>query len=143
MVDRNIPVEAEVVDADYAPLNGNVLDDDLNAELEAIDDRPLWKRILSTEPAMLRGFIAALVMLLTAYGVSVSPDQSAATVAFAGVLLAMVQAWSTRQSVVPVDKAVAHVEAVERSADEAIQLAYEAGATDAQLSGPARNVGVA
>jgi hypothetical protein len=137
-IDKNVPGGVEIIDAEYAPRDGDESYDDAPAPF---DDRPFFQRILSTEPALVRGFVTAALILLTSFGAPIDVDQKIAVNAFIAALFALAQAWSTRQSVSPVDK----VAEIEDEADEAIALAYEAGVTDAQLSGaaPGRNVGVA
>lgn len=77
---------------------------------------------------MLRGFVAATIALLVAFGAAINGAQTEAMLAFSGALLTLAQAWSTRQSVTPVDKAVQS----EAEADRAIEAAYYAGVSDAR-----------
>ncbi len=102
-------------------------DGDLVVGVELEPQEHFLARLWHTEPAMVIGFASALLALLIAYNVPITPDQTVKTIAFVGVAWALVQSWVIRSQVSPVAK----VEALHAEADAAILEAYHTGLADA------------
>ena len=63
--------------------------------------------ILSKEPALITGLVAAIITLLVAYGVNITDGQTAAIMGAIGAVIALAQAFVTRQQVIPTQAASA------------------------------------
>ena len=99
--------------------------EEFEAELGETD--PAWRRLLDAEPARVAGFVTALIALMVAFGLPIAEHQKAAILGFIAAGFALVQAEVTRAAVY----SPATVNDIEVEADEAIELAYEAGTEDA------------
>lgn len=95
---------------------------------DPLDDFNLLDRLLTTEPALIRGFASAALLVAVAYGAPISEDQRTQTLLFVGALLALAQAIWTR-SVVDSPATRLRREALN---DAMIEHAYNAGAEDAE-----------
>jgi membrane associated rhomboid family serine protease len=60
----------------------------------------LW----ANQPALVVGFIAAIIALLTAFGLSLNDEQTAAILGVVGAIGAILAAWIVRSQVTPVNK---------------------------------------
>lgn len=65
-----------------------------------------WYRLVQLDPALFRGLVMAVVLLLASVGVIISPDIPEQVIGFLAVLLAIVQALWTKPAVTPNDKVV-------------------------------------
>ena len=74
--------------------------------------------ILSKEPALITGLVAAIITLLVAYGVNITDGQTTAIMGAIGAVIALAQAFVTRQQVVPTQAAEAMVSDAEAKAYE-------------------------
>lgn len=61
-------------------------------------------RIVRLEPSLVNGAIAAIITLAIAFGLPISVEQKAAILGVAAPLLALAQAFATREKVTPVAK---------------------------------------
>lgn len=84
------------------------------------DDRNIWQRINDTEPALVRGFAGAALVLAVAFGAPISDAQQNAVLGFVAAIMMLLVSLSTRQSVYP-----------QASVDEIASDAYLAGHEDA------------
>lgn len=70
------------------------------------DEMTWWQRVRTFEPALLRGVLSALAVVLATVGVDASGVFEQVNVAWAAIfgVIPLVQAWWTRGSVTPVAK---------------------------------------
>lgn len=61
----------------------------------------LWWRLVNLNPALLRGLIMAVVLLLSSVGILISPEVPNSLIGFIATVLAIVQALWTKGSVTP------------------------------------------
>lgn len=64
-------------------------------------------RFFQTEPAIILGFVSAVLVLLTAFGVQMTDDQTAAITGIVSAVLVLGGAFVTRKAVTPNVKVVA------------------------------------
>ena len=60
------------------------------------------KNLVLKEPALIVGLVLATLGMASSFGLAISEEQMAATVAFVGALLAVAGALATREAVTPV-----------------------------------------
>lgn len=72
--------------------------------------------IFTKEPSVVTGFVAAVLALLVAYGVTVTDAQNAAIMGIAAAIIALVQAFVTRSQVIPTKEAEAIISETETKA---------------------------
>lgn len=115
-------IREEVAIDDTKEQSGEIV---VGVELE--EPESFLARLWHTEPALIRGFIAAAIALAVSFGVPITVEQKAQVLGFVAALLMLGQAWSTRQSVY----SPATVDDIDDEADDAIAEAYHAGYVDA------------
>lgn len=75
-----------------------------------MNENSFWWKLTHLEPAIVRGFIVAVVGLLSAFGVLISPEIPDQLIVFIGAITAMIQALWTRAAVTPNAKVVVYTE---------------------------------
>jgi hypothetical protein len=78
-----------------------------------VKDEPLWKRLLTLEPALVRGVVTAIVSVALIWGLDLTDlgDKVNETANIIGALLPLLQAWWTRSAVTPTAQVVRKEEA--------------------------------
>jgi len=98
-----------------------------------------WYRLVHLNPALFRGLIMAVVLLLAAVGVKVSPAIPDATIGFLAALFALIQALWTAPAVTPNEKVVVYVPDPVKAPDEVAPGQADAGlATNSEIIKAAR-----
>jgi len=69
-----------------------------------------WWRLVHLDPALWRGLIVAVVFVLAAFGIAVSPDIPDSVIGLVGAVLAVLQALWTKPAVTPNAKVVTFLE---------------------------------
>lgn len=68
-----------------------------------------WWRLVHLDPAVYRGIIMAVVLLLVSVGIAVSDNIPNAVIGVVAAVFALVQAMWTKNAVVPNDKVVSYL----------------------------------
>lgn len=109
-------------------------------------ERSLWWKLVNLNPSIYRGFVMAVVLVLTSFGIHVSDAIPDSLIILLAALFALVQALWTRSAVTPNAKVVSYLpdpdkprailsgDAVTTASDEkVIAVSREAGTIDESM----------